>query len=49
LISLRNIENSGQCDVTLYRLIPIKTITPVLKISTYIITSIITRPNVCLC
>ena len=35
------LENRGQCDVTLQRLIPIKTMS-VLKISTYIIT---TRPS----
>ena len=49
--------NIGQCDVTLWRLIPIKIITSILKVSTYIVTSITADPfrltfdtsdNVCL-
>ena len=38
------LENIGQCDITLRRLIPKKTITPVFKISTYIISSMTARP-----
>ena len=40
----RILENIGQRDVILWRLILIKTITSILKILTYIITSIIARP-----
>ena len=40
----RTLENIGQCDATLWRLILIKTITSILKVSTYIITSTIARP-----
>ena len=38
------LEHIGQSDNTLRRLIPKKTITPVFKISTYIITSMTARP-----
>jgi hypothetical protein len=36
--------NIDQCDITLWRLILIKTITSIVKVSTYLITSIIARP-----
>jgi len=34
------LENISQCDVTLWRLIPIKTLTSVMKVSTNIIFSV---------
>lgn len=39
------VENSGQCDVTLWCLIQLQTITSVLRISTHIITRITICPT----
>jgi hypothetical protein len=39
------LENVGQCEVIIWHFIPIKSIKSVLRVSTYIITSITARPS----